>query len=162
MKRRKFFAAAGTTVLATAGVYYMLSDKSNLSRADMKTAPAQKTFLQPEEREILYLASLAPSGHNAQPWFVKHIAPYHWIVGNDRSKWLSGVDPTQRETILSIGAFIQNLEYAANYLGYVCQFTLLAGNNQDDEVIEVKLSKASNVSQYDVQKIKRRRTLRAN
>lgn len=111
----------------------------------------------------MFLASLAPSGHNTQPWFVKYFEPYHWIVGNDKSKWLPGVDPTQRETILSIGAFLQNLEYAANNLGYTCQFNVLATANQDENIAEVKLLKSNTtVTRHDIQQIKLRRTVRSN
>jgi hypothetical protein len=162
MKRRRFFAIAGGSVLAVAGAYYLLSDRRNFSREDMKTKRSQKISFKPDEIEILSLASLAPSGHNTQPWFVKYVEPYHWIIGNDKSRWLPAVDPTQRETILSIGAFIQNLEYAANSLGYDCRFNLVASTNQDENIIEVKLGKASNASSFNIQKIKRRRTLRSN
>ncbi len=162
MKRRIFFAVAGGTLLATAGAYYLLTDKRNFSREHMKTNLPGKISFKADEREILSLASLAPSGHNTQPWFVKYMEPYHWIIGNDKSKWLQAVDSTQRETILSIGAFIQNLEYAANSMSYSCQFNLLAKSNQDENVIEVKLTKAGNAPKYDVQKIKRRRTVRSN
>jgi hypothetical protein len=118
--------------------------------------------LQPDEKEILFLASLAPSGHNTQPWFVKYLEPYHWIIGNEKSRWLPGVDPTQRETILSIGAFLQNLEYAANNLGYNCQFSILATTNQDENIVDVKLTKATGIVRYDIDKIKHRRTVRSN
>lgn len=162
MKRRRFFTVAGGSALTIAGAYYLLTDKRNFSREDTQTNPAEKISFEPDERAILSLASLAPSGHNTQPWFVKYIEPYHWIVGNDKSKWLPAVDPTQRETILSIGAFIQNLEYAANSIGYSCQFNLLAATNQDEDVVEIKLATASNTANYDIQKIKRRRTIRSN
>ncbi|MCI3936293.1 hypothetical protein MQX03_03730 [Chryseobacterium aahli] len=33
-----------------------------------------------DEKEILILASLAPSGHNTQPWFVKYHEPFHWTI----------------------------------------------------------------------------------
>ncbi|MEJ7822649.1 MAG: hypothetical protein WKF85_10035 [Chitinophagaceae bacterium] len=122
----------------------------------------KKTELKPNEREILYLASLAPSGHNTQPWFVEYIEPYHWFICNDKSKWLPAVDPTQRETILSIGAFIQNLEYAASNAGYNCQFNMIANTNQDENVMDVKLNKSGSASVYDIAKIKNRRTVRSN
>jgi len=109
----------------------------------------------------LYLASLAPSGHNTQPWLVKYIEPYHWIVANDKSKWLPAVDPTQRETMLSIGAFIQNLEFAANNAGYSCNFNMLAKTNQDEDILEVQLKKNIAAIKYDISKIKKRRTVRS-
>lgn len=110
MNRRKFIAIAVGTIATGAATVYLLSDKSNLVREDLKPADGKNEMLKPDEKEILYLASLAPSGHNTQPWFVQYLEPYHWIIGNDKTKWLPAVDPTQRGTLLSIGAFLQNLE----------------------------------------------------
>jgi hypothetical protein len=162
MNRKKFLGVAGGAVLVVAGGYYLQSDKSNFVRADLEGSFPEKIPLTADEKNILLLASLAPSGHNTQPWFVQYIEPYHWIIGNDKKKWLPGVDPTQRETILSIGAFTQNLEYAASNLGYHTQFTVLATNNQDEHVLFVKLTKASNAPRYNLEKIKQRRTIRSN
>lgn len=162
MNRKKFLGVAGGAVLVVAGGYYLQSDKSNFVRGDFKGNIPKKTPLTADERNILFLASLAPSGHNTQPWFVQYLEPYHWIIGNDKSKWLPGVDPTQRETMLSIGAFTQNLEYAASNLGYQCEFTILASNNQDEHVLSVKLTKATNAPKYNIEKIKQRRTIRSN
>ncbi|MFM9263599.1 Acg family FMN-binding oxidoreductase [Tychonema sp. BBK16] len=162
MNREQFIGIAGGTIIAAVTTAYLLSDKSNLSRANIKPGDDRTETLQPDEKEILLLASLAPSGHNTQPWFVQYLEPYHWIIGNDRTKWLPAVDPTQRETILSIGSFIQNLEYAAGAFGYVCDWNLLATTNQDDRVIEVKLLKQTSNNPFDTAKIKNRRTVRSN
>lgn len=162
MNRKKFLGVAGGAVLVVAGGYYLQSDKSNFVRADLEGSFPEKIPLTADEKNILLLASLAPSGHNTQPWFVQYIEPYHWIIGNDKKKWLPGVDPTQRETMLSIGAFTQNLEYAASNLGYHTQFTVLATNNQDEQILSVQLNKASNAPKYNLEKIKQRRTIRSN
>ena len=162
MNRRKFIGIAGGTTVAAGTISYLLSDKSNLLRADIKPTDDNTGTLKPDEKEILFLASLAPSGHNTQPWFVKKLEPYHWIIGNDKSKWLPAVDPDQRETILSIGTFIQNLEYTASSFGYICHWTLLAKTNQDEQVVEVKLNKIESKSPFDISKIKDRRTVRSN
>jgi hypothetical protein len=162
MKRKNFLQIAGGTVLAAGGLGYAFSDKSNFVRADSEPGASAKSPLAPDEREILYLASLAPSGHNTQPWFVTYIEPYHWIIGNDKRKWLPAVDPAQRETILSIGAFLQNLVYAASSAGYRCQVTVLATMNQAEEIAVVKLTKSGHTPGYDVSRIKNRRTVRSN
>jgi hypothetical protein len=162
MKRRKFIAIAGSSIIIAGVAYYLLSDKRNFVRADSKHTETTKLPLQLDEKEILFLASLAPSGHNTQPWFVKYMEPYHWVIGNDKSCWLPAVDPTQRETILSLGAFLQNLEYAANNLGYNCQFNILATTNQDENIVDVKLTKATGIIRYDIEQIKHRRTVRSN
>jgi hypothetical protein len=162
MDRRVFLGIAGGTIVVAGVTYYLLSDKSNFVRADVPKQTKAITFLLPDERAILSLASLAPSGHNTQPWFVQYVQPYHWIIGNEKSRWLNGVDPTQRETMLSIGAFMQTLEYAANSLGYKCTFSLLATHNQDKNVVSVSLSKSGATAQYEVEKIRQRRTIRSN
>lgn len=161
MNRRMFLRMAGVTVAVAGGGTYLLSDRCNFQRKDIKDVSSNSFPFQPDEKEILYLASLAPSGHNTQPWLVKYIEPYHWIIGNDKSKWLPAVDPSQRETILSIGAFLQNLEFAANNAGYMCRFDLLALTNHDDNIMEVRLKKTSGVPKYDVDKIVKRRTVRS-
>ena len=162
MKRRKFIAIASSSIVIGGVTYYLLSDKNNLVRANSNQIDPITISLKPDEREILYLASLAPSGHNTQPWFVKYVEPYHWIIGNDKNRWLPGVDPTQRETILSIGAFLQNLEYTASDLGYNCEYTILATSNQDENIIDIKLSKNNHAIKYPIEKIKQRRTVRSN
>lgn len=162
MNRKNFISIAGGTIIVTVTTSYLLSDKRNLLRTDIKPANDNKETFKPDEKEILFFASLAPSGHNTQPWFVQYVEPYHWIIGNDKSKWLPAVDPTQRETILSIGTFIQNLEYAASSFGYDCQWNLLAKTNQDERVMEVKLKKKELKNTFDIAKIKNRRTVRSN
>ncbi len=170
MNRGQFISIAGGTIIGVGTTSYLLSDRSNFSRVDIQrtldsTGPTQRDRaipLKPDEKEILFLDSLAPSGHNTQPWFVQYLEPYHWIIGNDRTKWLPAVDPTQRETILSIGAFIQNLEYAAAAFGYDCDWTLLATTNQDKRVMGLTLKKAVSRNNFDTEKIKNRRTVRSN
>lgn len=161
MNRREFLGIAGVTIVVAGGGTYLLSDKNNFERKDIPENKIKTFPFQPNEKEILYLASLAPSGHNTQPWFVNYIEPYHWIICNDKTKWLPAVDPAQRETILSIGAFIQNLEFAANNAGFSCQFNLLAVTNQDKNIVEVKLHKNTVATKYDITKIRKRRTVRS-
>lgn len=162
MKRREFLAITGGSIVIAGTTYYLLSDKSNFVRDDLSKDELSKVSLTADERRIVYLASLAPSGHNTQPWFIKHIEPLHWIICNDKSKWLPAVDPMQRETMLSIGAFIQNLEYAASNLGYRCQFSLMANTNQDEKVMEIKLTRSGNQFRYNTDSIVQRRTVRSN
>jgi len=152
MNRRKYLGIAGGLISIGGITYYLSSDKENFTRAEAKQDDKGTIAMRPDEKEILFVASLAPSGHNTQPWFVKYIEPYHWIIGNDKSKWLPAVDPTQRETILSIGAFVQNLEYAANSLGYACQSDVLATTNQDEDMIDVVLIKFNSIGTYDTKK----------
>jgi len=162
MKRRTFVGIAGGIIIIEGAGGYLLSDKNNFIRTYSKSEVSDKSFLNQSERDILLLASLSPSGHNTQPWFIKYIEPNHWIICNDKNRWLPGVDPTQRETILSIGSFAQILEHAAANAGYNCAFTVLTTTNQYENVMDVKLTKASIVNTFDINKIKNRRTVRSN
>ncbi len=161
MNRREFLGFAGGAVVIAGTTYYLMSDKHNLVRGDLSKDGTGHVILTADERQIAYLASLAASGHNTQPWLIKHVAPFHWIICNDKSKWLPAVDPLQRETMLSIGAFIQNLEYAASSLCYACQFSLLANTNQDEHVMEVKMIRKGSQPGYTPDSILQRRTVRS-
>ena len=95
-----------------------------------------------EEREyrILFYASLAPSGHNSQPWVVRVAGPGDWIIGTDISRRLPVVDPDNREVMLSIGAFTENLVQAARAFGIDAKIQLLAGDRFDADVLRIRLA----------------------
>lgn len=62
MNRRKFITLTGGTILGVGAASYFLSDKSNLERSDLKAGEIQNQLLKSDEKEIFYLASIAPSG----------------------------------------------------------------------------------------------------
>ena len=108
---------------------------------------------------ILYHASLAPSGHNSQPWFVKVLEPKNWIIGIDPQHRLPAVDPENREALLSIGAFIQNLSIVAGTLGFQTQTEILAKSPIDEEIVKISLKEAK-PEKYPLERIIKRRTIR--
>lgn len=163
MNRRHFLPLATTAVAGTAALGYYAWDQAALTadrrRENEPVRPLPRNVLPIDARQILHLASLAPSGHNTQPWSVHLLAPYHWVVGIDPARWLPVVDPTQRETMLSLGAFAQNLEYAAAHFGYLCHWQLRATSLQAAEVLEVDLKRGAAAAYADVDALVRRRTL---
>jgi len=64
MTRRTFVGIAGGTIIVAGTGGYVLSDKNNFIRTDSNVGAPGKSFLNQDERNILHLASLAPSGHN--------------------------------------------------------------------------------------------------
>jgi hypothetical protein len=94
-----------------------------VTRGDAEEPPgsAPSALISSDVHSILYYASLAPSGHNTQPWSVRLGHEEMWI-GTERSRWLPGVDPTNREATLSLGAFLENLIVAAPAYGYVADY----------------------------------------
>jgi len=92
--------------------------------------------------KILGYASLASSSHNTQPWRIKIISDYEFIIQSDSTRWLQKVDPENRELLLSIGCFLENLDQAAKASGYEAQTEILATNPEDADILKVKLIKS--------------------
>lgn len=134
-------------------------DRDRLSARDRKQR--QIAGLTEQEMDILYLASLAPSGHNTQPWTVRIVGPQHWIIGSDRERWLPAVDPHNREVLLSLGAFLENLIIAAEVHGYAVDLNVIAKSSSDKEIVDIRLKKGQ-VLDFPIEKIKTRRTVRNN
>jgi hypothetical protein len=132
----------------------------------------KRTDLQPEGREfetvpslgeeasaILYYASLAPSGHNAQPWVVKVSPQREWVVGGDTKRRLPAVDPQNRELLLSVGAFVENLVIAATAMGYEAEIEIIGKNSADEDLVKVTLKKGK-PGNYPLKRLLSRRTVK--
>jgi hypothetical protein len=85
--------------------------------------------------------------------------PGKWMLGSVRQRWLPGVDPANRELMLSIGAFLRNLEIAANIKGYSADIDILSIDPKDNSIAEITLKKAK-PSSFNMEKILSRRTVR--
>ncbi|MCK9281915.1 MAG: hypothetical protein M0P71_14915 [Melioribacteraceae bacterium] len=109
--------------------------------------------------EIIYYATLAGSSHNTQPWFVEIVNDSLLYLKADFSKKLQVVDPDARELFISLGAFIENFVFAAECFGYKADIQITAKHKNDTNVAAIYLSKAQR-SNYDLDQIKNRRTLR--
>jgi len=108
---------------------------------------------------VLYYASLAPSGHNSQPWYVRVLSQKEWIIGAGPDRRLPAVDPGNREVMLSIGAFAENLSTAAGTFGLKAEMDVIASDPFEQDVIKVRLKKAKPVD-YPLQRITRRMTVK--
>ena len=67
--------------------------------------------------ELVRLATLAPSGHNTQPWKFK-IAADNIRIYPDLTRRIPAVDPDDRELWISLGSALENLLVAAERFGY--------------------------------------------
>jgi hypothetical protein len=140
----------------------MFQSLDQLQTVEREKTPSFTVGLETEIADIVYLAALAPSGHNVQPWTVKIITSHHWIIGTDSSRWLPAVDPENREMMISIGAFLENLAAAASSKGYKAEIQIIAQSTKDQEIADVKLYKIGYSSNSLIQQIELRRTLRNN
>lgn len=71
----------------------------------------------------LRYAVLAPSGHNAQPWWFA-VDGSSVVVGLDPSRGLAVVDPDDREATISVGAAVFYLRTALAHFGFAAKVTL--------------------------------------
>lgn len=110
----------------------------NNIRPDITTDALQQLIGQ-DGVDILRYASLAPNGHNTQPWAVNIVESRKWILETDPTRWLPAVDPGNREMLLSMGAFLENLILAAERAGYAVEYHVLAQSPKDRQVAEIVL-----------------------
>jgi len=162
INRRSFLrnTLAAGTMLAGAGS--LISACSGISRSDLPDRiPAEQSTTQLDEvrSAILYYASLAPSGHNTQPWYVKVKSPNEWIISADPNRRLPAVDPKNREVMLSIGAIVENLKIAAGTFGLQAEMEVIASDTIDPDILKVSLKSASSID-YPLQRISRRMTVK--
>ena len=162
INRRSFLkeTLAAGTMLAGAGS--LISACSGISRSDLPDGiPAEQSTTELDEvrNAILYYASLAPSGHNSQPWYVKVKSPNEWIISADPNRRLPAVEPNNREVMLSIGAFVENLTIAAGTFGLQAEIEVIASDRVEPDILKVSLKPASSLD-YPLQRISRRMTVK--
>lgn len=109
-----------------------LSSCGGLTRDDFRNASEGSV-----SEKILSIASLAPSGHNTQPWTVKIISEDKWIIGWDKNRALPAVDPGNRELIISLGAFCEAVKTAARKYGLSAKIKTTAKSNYDKVIAEI-------------------------
>ena len=163
MDRRETVKIIGAAAV-TVGTVSLIGGCRGVVRADVArngTASSAGVTLAPLVADILYHASLAPSGHNTQPWTVRLIGPGRFMLGSDSSRWLSAVDPQNREMLLSLGAFLENLIVAARSHAHDVRYQVVAQSRTVHDVLEVELRRAA-TTPFSLDKVKLRRTVRGN
>jgi hypothetical protein len=157
--RRSFLKMLGGCALA-AGAGPMLCVGEGFAHAHNRKglrAEATVAGIDPALGRILHYASLAPSGHNSQPWYVRWTRDREIIIGADGTRRLPAVDPNNREMMLSLGAFVENLSLAAGDVGYEAQTEVVAKSPFEQEILRVTLQKADPVP-YPLDRLTSRRT----
>lgn len=158
--RRDFLKTglAAGTLLTGAGALF--TSCSGVTRSDISLIQAPNEVIASLDKRslsILKYASLAPSGHNSQPWLVKIIDANKWVICADPARRLPAVDPDNREVMLSLGAFAENLSLAAGIFGFRADMHVIAESSFDQAVIEVVL-KESKSEDYPLERITQRMT----
>jgi len=162
LNRRSFLKRALAAGSLAAGTGSLFSACSGIRRSDLpdqNLAGDTANQLDAVGNSILYYASLAPSGHNSQPWYVRVLSPTEWIIGVEPGRRLPAVDPANREVLLSIGAFAENLSIAAGTFGLKAEMEVIANDPFEQDVIKVALRKTK-PTDYALQRITRRMTVK--
>lgn len=133
--------------------------REHLNGISTEATERLRNRLDETSRNILHLASLSPSGHNSQPWHVRIEAPHRWIVEPDLLRRLPAVDPDDRELMLSLGAFVENLSIAAGAYGFFADVSLTDLNQSQLTAIQVTLHRDSPTG-YPLRRLKARRTVK--
>jgi hypothetical protein len=162
MSRRAFLQKSLSAGIFGLGAGPLLSSCSGVRRSSLPSSDSlfeEIPELDDQGIAVLHFASLAPSGHNSQPWYVKKVARFEWVVGAYPNRRLPAVDPQNRELLLAIGAFMENLSLAASVYGLEPQIQLLASKPTDEEILKVVLKKKA-AGEYPLKRITSRRTIR--
>lgn len=99
-------------------------------------------------QEMIYHATLAPSGHNTQPWLFS-IETNSVFIYPDYSRRLAIVDPDDHALFISLGCALENLIIAANHAGYRAQVNYFPPE-KDKECIKVTLYKEETEGDTDL------------
>lgn len=94
--------------------------------------------------ELLHHATMAPSGHNTQPWKFR-VEDNLILIFPDLSRRLPVVDPLDRELYISLGCALENLVIAAGHEGYRAQ----VGYSFEEGAISVNLKPADGKADND-------------
>jgi hypothetical protein len=118
MKRRDVLLGAGALALAGAGASYLEARRMgsiedyNASVAATRAALAAR----PETRDFIRYATLAPNGHNTQPWSFQ-VSERKINVLPDFARRTPVVDPDDHHIFVSLGAAAENLALACTARG---------------------------------------------
>jgi len=108
---------------------------------------------------IVSYATLAPSGHNTQPWEYR-IKENTITIYPDYSRRLPVVDPDDREMFISLGCALENLVIAAKFAGFNAHAESKFNNGKEDCIVVSLESREPNKSMGLYDAIKKRQCTR--
>lgn len=121
--------------------------------------------LSPALKEIISYGSSAPNSHNAQMWKIKVPSDQSLILAFDSAHLIPQVDPDNREALISLGAFLENMVSIAPKYDLQANVEIIAETNKDEEVALVSFTEttdeaAKNGALLKEELIKQRHTIR--
>ena len=119
MDRRQILIGGGGLLAVGAGATYLGARGMGSPASYDSAARAARTTLSanPAASELIRYATLAPNGHNTQPWLFA-VAPAVIKIGPDFSRRTPVVDPDDHHLFVSLGCAAENLRLAAAARGF--------------------------------------------
>ncbi|WP_050929669.1 Acg family FMN-binding oxidoreductase [Aestuariivita boseongensis] len=119
---KRAFIAAGVSVAALGAVGYGLWPRMDGYRDEVER---QRRLLgsDPDLRELVRMATLAPNGHNTQPWTFR-LAEDSLNILPDFTRRTQVVDPDDHHIYVSLGCAAENLATAAAAHGRAADITI--------------------------------------
>lgn len=159
MRRRRLLAGSGALALVGAGAAYSFHRGTGSMRDYDTAVAATRTGLavSAELRDVIRAATLAPSGHNAQPWRFR-INANGIDVLPDFSRRTPVVDPDDHHLFVSLGCAAENLALAAGARGLLGELRFQA---PDDGCVSLTLGSGTAVDPALFDAIPMRQSTRA-
>src|ERR1700723_262070 len=122
MNRRSLLASGGGLVVAGVGASYLaVRNMGSMEEYNAAVAAARAALRQtPEIRDFIRYATLAPSGHNTQPWKFRPGEGGVDILP-DFSRRTPVVDPDDHHLFVGLGCSAETLAIAAGARGRPCE-----------------------------------------
>jgi nitroreductase len=160
MNRRKALLGAGATVAAAgAGVVVNLSGMGTAADHAEAAARVRATLAEaPEVSELVRYATLAPNGHNTQPWRFR-IAADRIDVLPDFTRRTPVVDPEDHHLYVSLGAAAETAAIAGSAVGRPAEVTFLP---ETDGMLRVDLGNGTPAPSPLFEAIPQRQSTRAD
>jgi hypothetical protein len=161
ISRRQFLKAMGVGSLwMGAGTFFPSCGGVTRSTLFAKAQIDSYIFgLDDRDEKILQYASLAPSILNIQPWHVCLADRRKWVISIDPTRTAPAIDPGNREILLSIGAFVENLSIAAAANGLRAEVSIIAPSPFDKNIVQITFTHKPPID-YPLKRLELRRTVK--
>jgi hypothetical protein len=129
LNRRQLLMGGGSLAALGAGAAYFSARQLGSSSEYNDAARTMRSNLAalPTIQDMIRYATLAPNGHNTQPWQFA-FAPRQIVIRPDFFRRTPVVDPDDHHEFVSLGCAAENLALAAAARGYPGAFSFEAAN----------------------------------
>ena len=129
MMRRNVLIGGGALALAGGASYAELRRMGSMSEYNASVEAMRAALpVQPQVIDLIRYATLAPNGHNTQPWKF-HVVGNRIEISPDFGRRTPIVDPDDHHIFVSLGCAAENLALAAAASGHPGEISFNSANN---------------------------------